>query len=77
MPIDYKKYDRDWFTIIRPAILARANNQCECCGLENKAEGIRALDGTFYNIWYILSELENCPLVPIDIKIIVTSLVIG
>ena len=59
MPIDYKKYHKDWFTVIRPAILSRANNQCECCGLENKTKGIRDLDGTFYNIEYIMSELEN------------------
>ncbi len=35
MPIDYKKYPSNWKTEIRPAILQRANNKCECCGLEN------------------------------------------
>ena len=36
MPIDYSKYPPNWKTEIRPRILARANNKCECCGLENK-----------------------------------------
>lgn len=36
MPIDYKKYPSNWKTEIRPRILARANNTCEFCGLENK-----------------------------------------
>jgi len=35
MPIDYKKYDKDWKTVIRPAILERAENKCEQCGVEN------------------------------------------
>lgn len=35
MPIDYKKYPPNWKTEIRPAILQRANNRCEVCGLLN------------------------------------------
>lgn len=35
MPIDYNKYPPNWFTEIRPAVLERANNCCEHCGLEN------------------------------------------
>ena len=35
MPIDYKKYPKNWKSEIRPRILKRANNKCECCGLEN------------------------------------------
>lgn len=35
MPIDYKKYPPNWKTEIRPAILERAGNCCEQCGLPN------------------------------------------
>ena len=35
MPIDYKKYHPNWKTEIRPAVLTRANNRCECCGVDN------------------------------------------
>lgn len=35
MPIDYSKYPPNWKTEIRPRILARANNCCEQCGVEN------------------------------------------
>jgi hypothetical protein len=35
MPIDYKKYPPNWFSEIRPAILLRAKNACEFCGVEN------------------------------------------
>lgn len=34
MPIDYSKYPKDWKEI-RERILKRADNKCECCGLEN------------------------------------------
>src|SRR5688572_9115279 len=37
MPIDYKRYPPNWKKEIVPAVLARANNKCECCGLENKS----------------------------------------
>ena len=37
MPIDYKRYPPNWKKEIRPAILKRANNCCEFCGLENKS----------------------------------------
>jgi hypothetical protein len=36
MPIDYKKYPSNWKTEIVPAVLARANDCCEQCGLKNK-----------------------------------------
>lgn len=48
MPIDYKKYHPEWKTRIRPDILKRAGNKCECCGLPNYAVGYRDLDGTFH-----------------------------
>jgi hypothetical protein len=35
MPIDYKKYPPNWKSEIRPRILARAKDCCECCGLVN------------------------------------------
>jgi hypothetical protein len=35
MPINYKKYPKNWKTEIRPRILQRANNKCESCGVEN------------------------------------------
>ncbi len=37
MPIDYSKYPPNWKTEIVPAVLKRANNCCEFCGLENKS----------------------------------------
>ena len=35
MPIDYKKYPKNWLSEIRPRILRRAKNQCEFCGVKN------------------------------------------
>ena len=35
MPIDYKKYPSNWKTEIVPAVLDRAGNKCEVCGLSN------------------------------------------
>lgn len=36
MPINYKNYPPEWKTVIRPAILKRAGDKCEFCGVENK-----------------------------------------
>jgi hypothetical protein len=36
MPIDYKKYPKNWLTEIRPRIMKRANNQCEYEGCDFK-----------------------------------------
>lgn len=36
MPIDYSRYPPNWKTEIVPAVLHRANNCCEDCGLQNK-----------------------------------------
>lgn len=36
MPIDYADYPDNWFSDIRPAILARANECCEFCGAANR-----------------------------------------
>ena len=35
MPIDYSKYPVNWKTEIRPAILERAGDRCEFCGVPN------------------------------------------
>ena len=35
MPIDYKNYPSNWKTEIRPAIIQRAKNCCEFCGILN------------------------------------------
>ncbi len=42
MPIDYKRYPPNWKTEIRPAVLTRAENRCEWCGLENSQTVYRA-----------------------------------
>ncbi len=49
MPCDYSKYPDNWKQI-RAAILDRANNCCEFCGVENYAFGIRDKHGTFEQI---------------------------
>lgn len=41
MPIDYRKYPKDWKKVIRPAIMKRANNRCEQCGLKHYQVGYR------------------------------------
>jgi len=35
MPINYKLYPKNWKSEIRPAILQRAHNKCEFCGVPN------------------------------------------
>lgn len=35
MPINYKEYPINWKTVIRPAILNRAKDCCEFCGVKN------------------------------------------
>ncbi|HZI24305.1 MAG TPA: hypothetical protein VFD46_04475 [Chryseolinea sp.] len=37
MPIDYSRYPPNWKTEIVPAVLDRAGNCCENCGLKNKS----------------------------------------
>ncbi len=38
MPIDYSRYPANWKSEIVPAVLDRAGNRCEFCGLENGSE---------------------------------------
>lgn len=45
MPCDYKKYPADWRTVIRPRILARAENKCEQCRVPNGAWVCRGMWG--------------------------------
>ena len=54
MPIDYKKYAPNWKTEIRPAILERAQDKCEFCGVENHSEGLRDNDGKFWTLDQII-----------------------
>jgi 5-methylcytosine-specific restriction endonuclease McrA len=51
MPIkDWSKYPPNWKTEIRPAIIFRANNCCEKCGIPNYSVGHRDLDGIFHRV---------------------------
>jgi hypothetical protein len=36
MPIDYRKYPKNWLSKIVPAILMRDNNTCQHCGLKDR-----------------------------------------
>lgn len=55
MPCDYSKYPANWFTEIRPRILARADNRCERCGLENHAYVVRGEGASI-----LFSSKEKC-----------------
>lgn len=63
MPIDYKKYPPNW-SKIRKRILERAENKCECCGLENKAK-INSFKVNGVTVWKDLTYAEwmhkDCP----------------
>lgn len=59
MLIDYKKYPSNWKTEILPAILQRAKNCCEFCGVKNYSEGFRNKQGHFYTTDFILEEFES------------------
>lgn len=41
MPIDYTAYHPEWLSKIRPAILERAGDHCENCGVRNHATIVR------------------------------------
>jgi len=45
MPINYADYPPNWKTEIRPAVLARAGNKCEQCGVPNHALIYRPFKG--------------------------------
>lgn len=42
-------YPDNWKTEIRPAILKRADNKCEWCGVDNYAIGARDTDGKWHD----------------------------
>lgn len=50
MPIDYKKYPKNWKTEIVPRIKKRANHKCEKCGVGNYCVGYRLLNGQFVEL---------------------------
>lgn len=55
MPIDYKKYPKNWKTEIRPTVLKRAGNKCEFCGLPNGQKVYHArINGRME--WFVKSE---------------------
>ncbi len=68
MPCDYSKYPANWFTEIRPRILARAGEKrdedgnileqarCEKCGVMNGAIGMRDTKGEFHEVSEFLYE---------------------
>lgn len=47
MPIDRRRYPKNWRLEIRPRILARDEHHCRCCGLANHLWGYRDGRGTF------------------------------
>ena len=53
MPIRSENKDRypDNWPDVRQAILDRAGNRCEICGVENGVYGYRLSDGKFYESW--------------------------
>lgn len=59
MPINYARYPKNWRKEIVPAILKRADNKCEICGLENHSEvysiKLNVRDGSRYklrSVWF-------------------------
>lgn len=59
MPIDYKKYAKNWKTEIRPKILQRARNKCEFCWVENYAIWQRDYNWEWHNIKEI-DQMGSC-----------------
>jgi hypothetical protein len=48
LPANRARYPANWNREVRPAILRRAHNRCERCGLLNGVIGYRDPDGTFH-----------------------------
>ncbi len=62
--IDYKKYPPNWKTEIRPAVLERADNCCEKCGLFNHQK-VYSVKHNGQSIWFELpSDALRCAGVP-------------
>jgi hypothetical protein len=86
MPIDYKRYPANWKSEIVPAVLRRAGNCCEECGLKNKqivfCVKIWIKDGARYNlssIWFSSEsdakrECRTSPVYPVKVVLTVAHL---
>lgn len=86
MPCDYKKYPANWKTEIRPAILERAKNKCEQCGVPNYAVGywdkndrfwtgkecLDKLEDSGHDVFEEGNELDHVPINKPPVKIILT-----
>lgn len=82
MPIDYNRYPPNWKSEIVPAVLKRANNCCENCGLENKQEvyaiKLWVKDGRRYKystIWFrsfLDAKREMRYSIPYKVKVVLT-----
>jgi 5-methylcytosine-specific restriction endonuclease McrA len=61
MPIDYKKYPKNWKEISR-AVVGRALSRCELCGAPNHTEVLRPeLYNEFYALkWYMQEYDKDC-----------------
>lgn len=69
MPINYSKYPENWKTEIRPRILKRANDKCECCGLQNK-DYVLSLKENGKTVWKDLHlEIDNSKVVKVVLTI--------
>jgi hypothetical protein len=61
-PENLARYPANWRREIRPAILKRAQNRCEKCGLLNGVIGYRDPDGTFHFLarsGYLVSYIQS------------------
>lgn len=72
MPIDYKKYPKNWLSEMRPRILERAKNKCECCGLKNGITVFSFIeDGK--RVWKeIISQFDYDIFQPKEVKVVLT-----
>lgn len=61
MPIDYKKYPANWLSEIRPRIMQRANNTCECedCDFKHLEEVFAVRHKGKTTGWFRSFELAN------------------
>lgn len=50
-PENAHRYPPNWSREIRPAVLARARNRCEQCGVRNHELGGRTKDGRWLRAW--------------------------
>jgi len=76
MPILYKNYPKNWKTEIRPAVLERANNCCEVCGVQNRdiifrgfyneVEVFQRANGELFKVdgSFIMNDSEYCCIEP-------------